>query len=644
MKLLGLLDLPWDGGAKRDGGGDASREEPPASAFFSPPPSPIPMMDKPILRRTTWDRALELLEGGAGTPRLDDRHWNKDEIDGVMPKESWFARTETTCDTHMLSMSDGVDIAVDVLRPEGSAAGASLPCILHQTRYYRQWRLRKPLRALESFPMDPINLSFKKAFVSSGFAVVTIDVRGTGASFGQWEAPCQTKEREDSREILDWMVRQKWCNGSVFLYGISYDGMAATFTSSLAHPAVKACASLFSYWDVYSDLGAPGGLLLHYFFDNWNQLNHALDSGKLIDAPSPIGASFVAGFKGVKGVSKGLVKKALNSHKTADLGKCLRQVNCRDDRPEALGGKKMDDCSPYTKSREIRESKTPFFLVGGWLDGSARSCINAFCHAVGGSKGSRLLIGPWTHGGVQNAALGPRQKSDYSCFHKVMKLGRSKLVAEVIKFYLSLDPKGNENGEEEEEPITYFTMNAPQGMQKWRRARAWPPAYLEDSILYIGADTAEADPSLQLSPGKAKSEVRIQAASARAETNGKPKRRGNSRYHTMIFVGDLLNYSMQKYDHTFTDSKPLDCHLEVTGTPYLDLWISSTTSDADIIVYLVGPFPRCSSAGRAPKLTPSSSLSSERAGEFRPENRQRQLRHRGRLQSAAQEDLRLDGA
>jgi uncharacterized protein len=52
-------------------------------------------------------------------------------------------------------------------------------------------------------------------FLAAGYAVVVVDVRGTGASFGQWLAPWQPEERSDSREVIDWVVSQPWSNQQV---------------------------------------------------------------------------------------------------------------------------------------------------------------------------------------------------------------------------------------------------------------------------------------------------------------------------------------------------------------------------------------------------------------------------------------------
>ena len=607
MAKLGLGALGEECGDAAKGGHEPAEEASSAIPFavVEPGAERLGVCDpQAALRRMGHLRALR-----ARGAKNHDGHWDKAEVDEVMPKEGLFARPqeEPSCVTHMVTMSDGCEIAVDVILPP---KGGKVPCVFHQTRYYRQWRLRKMLRPLETFPMDPINLAFKKAMISRGFAIVSMDVRGTGASFGQWTSPCQVKEREDSVEVLDWMERQPWYNGNVFCFGISYDAMAAMFTVSKAHSSVKGCASLFSYFDVWSDLGAPGGVLLHYFFDNWNQLLHALDSGRLIEAPQPIGASFVAGFKGVKGVSKGLVKKAVATHDTVDLAACLREMGHRDDTPPTLRGRKMDDCSPYTRYREMRESGVPLFLVAGWLDGSARASINAFCHAAA-VGGSRLLIGPWTHGGVQNACLGPGQRSNFSSFHKVVKVGRSKLVAEVIRFFLDLASESPCSPERQDKAITYFTMNAPRAIPSWRTAGSWPPEGLEDRTLYFGFGDGEPEGGLSQSPPRRASELEVQAGQ-----EGDPLKI-NSRYHTMIFVGDLLNYKrLTRCGHPFVDSRPLDCHLEVTGTPYVDLWIVSSHPETDIIVYLQDYDPTTGSANyvsegvfraRHRKLYPASS-------------------------------------
>jgi X-Pro dipeptidyl-peptidase (S15 family) len=51
--------------------------------------------------------------------------------------------------------------------------------------------------------------------LAAGYAVVAVDVRGTGASFGQWRAPWQPEECADSVQVVDWIISQPWSSQQV---------------------------------------------------------------------------------------------------------------------------------------------------------------------------------------------------------------------------------------------------------------------------------------------------------------------------------------------------------------------------------------------------------------------------------------------
>ena len=101
-------------------------------------------------------------------------------------------------------------------------------------------------------------------FVPRGYAVVVVDIRGSGASFGSRDSFRSPREREDAYEYpLDWIVAQPWSNGSLGATGVSYLGAASDFLASTGHPAVKAIAPLFAVWDTYLlNNDYPGGVLL----------------------------------------------------------------------------------------------------------------------------------------------------------------------------------------------------------------------------------------------------------------------------------------------------------------------------------------------------------------------------------------------
>jgi len=175
--------------------------------------------------------------------------------------------TDMVVSSQYLTMRDGVQIAIDVFLPEGLAPGQRLPTILEQTRYWRSVLVRWPFsRVYDAIP----NEAEKRRFVTHGYAWVEADVRGTGASFGNCPTPNFSADQiRDGGEIVDWIVRQPWSNGTVGATGISYAGMTAQLLLVTNHPAVKAVAPRFTQFDEYTDIAFPGGVYFSALVDTW---------------------------------------------------------------------------------------------------------------------------------------------------------------------------------------------------------------------------------------------------------------------------------------------------------------------------------------------------------------------------------------
>jgi hypothetical protein len=162
-----------------------------------------------------------------------------------------------------VTMRDGCRLAVDVYVPQQKAGAPLLtqafPTILILTPYYRRFKIEGATETAESCPGA---CRFRDLLVPRGYVLVVVDVRGSGASFGTRDSFRSPTERDDYREIADWLVRQPWSNGVIGSTGISYVGAAATFLASTGHPAVKAIAPLFAVWDTWADHYYPGGVLM----------------------------------------------------------------------------------------------------------------------------------------------------------------------------------------------------------------------------------------------------------------------------------------------------------------------------------------------------------------------------------------------
>ena len=124
---------------------------------------------------------------GAGKLTCSDKPWFT-----VNPTTGAHLPHERT--SHYVPMSDGVELAVDVYLPRDYAAqnDTRLPSFLHFTRYRRAESRSWLTRYISLFghapnidgyfPMRSMHLIDR--FVPSGYAFISVDVRGTGASFG----------------------------------------------------------------------------------------------------------------------------------------------------------------------------------------------------------------------------------------------------------------------------------------------------------------------------------------------------------------------------------------------------------------------------------------------------------------------------
>src|SRR6266571_7813653 len=123
-----------------------------------------------------------------------------------------------------LAMRDGCRLAVDVYLPESESSSdrpSRWPTICVLTPYYRRFKVKDGARGVEPSPTAG---KYRDFFVPRGYALVVVDVRGTGASFGTRDGFRSPKERDDFREIADWIVAQPWSNGRIGATGISYLG------------------------------------------------------------------------------------------------------------------------------------------------------------------------------------------------------------------------------------------------------------------------------------------------------------------------------------------------------------------------------------------------------------------------------------
>ena len=153
-----------------------------------------------------------------------------------------------------LTTRDGTQLAIDVHQPQG-AGGGPTPTLIE----YSGYGYANP--AGPESGLAPIaNLL--------GFAVVDVNMRGTGCSGGAFDyfEPLQSL---DGYDVIETVARQPWvANHQVGMMGISYGGISQLFTAATRPPSLAAIAPL-SVLDSTQTTLYPGGILNTGFAVPW---------------------------------------------------------------------------------------------------------------------------------------------------------------------------------------------------------------------------------------------------------------------------------------------------------------------------------------------------------------------------------------
>jgi putative CocE/NonD family hydrolase len=438
-----------------------------------------------------------------------------------------------------LNSRDGVRLAVDVHIPQPLSAGVQLPAILVMTRYWRSeydreqpymgWRIDEATRR--------------------GYAMVLVDERGTGASFGTWRHPWTEDSRLDFAEVVDWVVAQPWSNGRVGAWGISYLGMTAQLLPASGHPALRASIPTFTQYDLYTDIAFPGGIFNDLYVEDWRTDTRALD---LNSVP---GRSVKSVDEDVDGT---LLEAAVAEHAgNGDVYEGFKNVTYRDELSQLLGIA-IDDISAHTSRDAIERSEVPLYHWGSWLDHGSANAVLARFLTLGSPQ--QAVIGAWTHGGFEHASpyatpSAPPLPSEEAQWNESLNF---------LSKYLMGDEAAST-----ERVLHYYTM----GAEEWRQTAVWPPDGTTLERWYLSPNnslttTAPSDPD-----GRDEYSVDFTATT------------GNStRWHT-----DEILYS-NRYEEdrkllTYT-SEPLTEDTEITGHTVVTLFVSSTHADGAFYVYL----------------------------------------------------------
>ncbi len=204
-----------------------------------------------------------------------------------------------------------------------------------------------------------------------GFAVVDINMRGTGCSGGAYDF-FETLQNLDGYDAIETIARQKWVlGGKVGMLGISYGGISQLFTAQTDPERLEAIAPM-SVIDATATTLYPGGVLNTGFAVAWAEQRQQ-------NAESAVVAGHGQGWAHER-IEEGDTKCKANQALHGEAANLMDKIKANSTYNPAVA----DPLDPDTFVKKI---KVPVFMDCQWEDEQTGGhCANLVQHFTGTSK------------------------------------------------------------------------------------------------------------------------------------------------------------------------------------------------------------------------------------------------------------------
>jgi putative CocE/NonD family hydrolase len=474
---------------------------------------------------------------------------------------------------HMVPMRDGTKLFTAVYSPKDTTK--KYPLLIKRTPY-----------SCSPYGVDkyPASLGPSEHFVKAGYILVNQDVRGRFMSEGEFEQvtphvvkkqkPTDVDESTDAYDTIDWLIKNvPNHNGRAGMYGISYPGFYASAGMIDAHPALKAVSPQAPVGDWYFDDFLHNGafFLAHAF--RWLG-NNAQTRGKpTSDKPKPVEYPT---FDGYELFLKAGTMDAVNKQLIKDAVPFWNDMMQHPNRDEFWQKRAI---LPHLKN-----VAPAVMVVTGWYD--AEDLYGSFksyqtIEKLNPQVNNVLVVGPWHHGGwasVEGDKLGSANFGS-----KTAAFYRAEIELPFFERYLK----------DAEKPAPAEATVFETGSNSWRTFDDWPPREAKATQFFLregGLLDAAAPPSSK--------EAFDEFVSDPAKPV--PFTERITPLMAIEYMTDDQRFAARRPDVLVYQTPPLESDLVVAGPLDVDLWVSTTGTDADFIVKLIDVFPDASDAAAQP--------------------------------------------
>ena len=434
----------------------------------------------------------------------------------------------------------GILLAADVYLPDGPGP---FPVILTRTPYDRVGHLS----------------GHSRHFVEHGYAYVAADCRGRYESEGQFTR--MFDEVVDGQATIDWIADQKWCNGRIGMWGISYGGAFQVPAAIGGHEALRCicpsvvCVRFFENWSRYDGAFALRNPL-------WWTMGHG--TGRTTPPTHHVNWDELYQMESLDQIEQAVGFEL----------PMLREIAAHD----------ADDAYWEQINQWPMHPKigVPGMHTAAWFDHVSSGQYEAYqrIRDLGGTdaarNGQRLFVGPWGHLILQTG--------DQHRRYGEWDFGEAADVS-VVDYhlrFLDLHLKDLDDGISEEAPVRVFLM----GANRWLDLPDWPPPDAKIQRWHLDSQGNAHGPR-----GNGALTRCEPAASAADElvydpTDPVPTCGGQIFWNMEPRGPRDQRRLLERDDVLFYQSEPLGKPLTVIGDVSLDLTVASDVDDTDIVAKL----------------------------------------------------------
>jgi putative CocE/NonD family hydrolase len=467
----------------------------------------------------------------------------------------------------MIPMRDGVKLYTVIVLPKNAEHA---PMMLTRTPYNAAKRAARNVspRMASMLPEGDDN------FVAAGYIRVFQDVRGKYGSEGDYvmtrpiRGPLNDTKVDhatDAWDTIDWLVKNvKQSNGKVGMVGSSYEGFTVLMALADPHPALKAAVPMSPMVDGWrGDDWFHNGAFRTSNFDYIGGQTAARGEGTQLvtgvydDYESILKAGSMADYASQFGVEKLNFSKKIFEHPAYDS---YWQEQALD---RILGARAL--------------TVPTMTVVGRWDQEDIYGAYASYAATEPKDKQNNLnylVVGPWRHSGVNynGSSLGALKFTGDTAFEF-----RRDVMQPFFDQYLK-------DGAAKADTPPVFSYQT--GTNRWQRLAKWPLAAASTPIyLKAGFGLGFDQPA-----GGAQFDEYVADPAKPVPFVPRPVRMADAAVWKPWLVTDQRGYSDRTDVLTYV-TEPLRAPLQISGQPMVNLFASTSGTDADWVVKLIDVYP-----------------------------------------------------